>query len=249
MASAIIGTMPAGVDIWAVAAEEAVAPADVARLATLLTADEAARGRRFVRPRDRDAFVLTRALVRTMLSRYGPTAPEDWRFVTNAHQCPFVVDAQAGTPPLRFNVSHTDGLVVLAVVRGHRVGIDVEAVTRPVLEDVAGRHFAPAEVAALRARPAADQPRLFFDYWTLKEAYIKARGMGLAIPLDRFAFTLRAEGPPRISFAAGFDDRAERWQFWQAWPTPHHRLGLAVERDGADLPIALRPLSIGDLLP
>jgi len=241
--------MPAGVDIWAVTPDEAIAPADVARLATLLTADERGRGRRFVRPRDRDAFVLTRALVRTTLSRYGPTAPADWRFMTNAHQCPSVVESQAGAPHLHFNVSHTDGLVVVAVARGHRVGVDVEAVSRPVLEDVPERHFAPSEVAALRARPAADQPRMFFDYWTLKEAYIKARGLGLAIPLDRFAFTLPADGCPTITFAPGFDDRAERWQFWQAWPTPRHRLALAVERDGADLPVTLRQLPVADLLP
>ncbi|MGD9903107.1 MAG: 4'-phosphopantetheinyl transferase superfamily protein [Vicinamibacterales bacterium] len=240
--------MAAGVDIWAVDTG-AVGPDQVVRMATWLTADEAARGRRYVRARDRDAFVVTRALVRTTLSRYGPTAPRDWRFVTNAHQCPFVIDAQAGAPPLRFNVSHTDGLVVLAVVRGHDVGVDVEAVSRQVLDEVPERYFAPAEVAALRALPAADQPRAFFDYWTLKEAYIKARGLGLAIPLDRFAFTLAADRAPAIAFADGFDDRAERWQFRQAWPTPTHRLALAVSRTGDDLPVTLRHLAAADLLP
>lgn len=240
--------MPATVDVW-VAESSDLAAADVARMATLLTVEEAARGQRFVRQRDRDSFVLTRALVRTVLSRYGPTAPADWRFRTNAHQCPFVVASQAGSPPLHFNVSHTDGLVVLAVVRGHRVGVDVEAVQRAVLDTVPERHFAPAEVQALRAAPADQQPRLFFDYWTLKEAYIKARGMGLAIPLDRFAFTLRAAQPPAIAFAPGFDDDAARWQFWQAWPTANHRLALAIERDGEDLAIALRPIAVADLVP
>ncbi len=219
--------MAPAVDIWVTASARLEAAA-VAHMATLLTPDEIARGARFVRAQDRDAFVLTRAMVRTLLSRYGPTAPGDWRFITNRHQCPYVVDAQAGTPPLRFNVSHTDGLVALAVVRGPHVGVDVESVERPVLEAVPERHFAPEEVRDLRALPDADQPRIFFDYWTLKEASIKARGMGLALPLDGFAFQLHGDAPPTIRFAPGFDDVAERWQFWQAWPTPTHRLALAV---------------------
>lgn len=230
---------PATVDVW-VAQSSLLDPRDLARLAALLTPEETARGGRFVRAADRDAFVLTRALVRTRLSHYAPTAPADWRFVTNEHQCPSVAADQAGMPWLSFNVSHTDGLVVLAVTRGHRVGVDVENVTRPVLEAVPERHFAPDEVRDLRALPVADQPRAFFDYWTLKEAYIKARGMGLALPLDQFAFTLRGEAPPAIHFAPGFDDDAARWQFRQLWPTVTHRLALAVERDGADLPVTMR---------
>jgi len=236
------------VDVWVVAAS-ALDPADVARMATLLTPEETARGARFVRGADRDAFVLTRALVRTTLSRYGSTAPADWRFVTNRYDCPFLVDAQAGAPPLQFNVSHTAGLVALAVARGPRVGLDVESVARPVLEAVPERHFAPDEVRALRALPAAHQPRVFFDYWTLKEAYIKARGMGLALPLDGFAFTLHDGAPPTIRFADGFDDLDGRWQFRQAWPTPTHRLALAVESPSAEVRMALRHLPVAAVVP
>lgn len=236
------------VDVW-VAASTSLDARDLARMATLLTPEETARGARYVRPQDRASFVLTRALVRTTLSRYGPVAPRDWRFVTNAHDCPFVAEAQAGSPVLRFNISHTNGLVALAVARGHRVGVDVEAVTRPVLEDIPERHFAPDEVRDLRALPAAEQPLVFFDYWTLKEAYIKARGLGLALPLDQFAFALATGSPPAIRFAAGFDDDPTRWQFWQAWPTPTHRLSLAIERDGADLPVALRQVAPAQLAP
>jgi 4'-phosphopantetheinyl transferase len=238
----------ATVDVW-VASASSIDPRDLSRMATVLTAGEDARGARFVRACDRDAFVLTRALIRTCLSRYGPTAPGDWRFVTNAHQCPFVAADQAGTPWLSFNVSHTDGLVALAVTRGHRVGVDVESVARPVLEDVPERHFAPDEVRDLRALPAAEQPHAFFDYWTLKEAYIKARGLGLALPLDQFAFTLRGAAPPSIRFAPGFEDDPARWQFWQAWPTPTHRLALVVERDGTDLPIPVRHVAPAALVP
>ena len=224
-------------------------PDTVERLWPLMAVHERTRCLRFVRDEDRRTFAITRALVRRTLSRYGPTLPEAWRFVTNPHECPFVEPAQAGTPPLHFNVSHTRGLVALAVTRGHRLGVDVEQVARRVMDGVADRHFAAAEVRDLRALPAADQATAFFEYWTLKEAYIKARGMGLALPLHAFAFGLRPPLAPTITFADGFDDVAERWQFWQAWPTPDHRLSLAIERDGHDLPVTIVDLPLADLLP
>jgi len=141
------------------------------------------------------------------------------------------------------------GLVALAVTRGHLVGVDVERVDRVVREDIAERYFAAAEVRDLRALPAAAQARAFFDYWTLKEAYIKARGMGLAIPLADFAFTLAPPEPPAIRFVDGFDDHPGRWQFWQAWPSDVHRLSLAVSREAADLAVTLTVTSPEALVP
>jgi len=231
---------PRSVDVFTVRTD-AVSTDVIAALATLLSPEEDARRVRFVRDVDRATFVIARALVRTTLSAYEPTSPRDWRFETNAYGCPFVVATQAGHPPLTFNLSHTGGLVALAVTRDHRVGVDVERVDRVVREDIAGRHFAADEVRDLQALPADAQPRAFFEYWTLKEAYIKARGMGLAIPLGDFAFELRPPAPPAIRFVEGFDDRPERWQFWQCWPTDVHRLSLAIERDGADVAVSLTP--------
>jgi 4'-phosphopantetheinyl transferase len=209
-------------------------------LATLLTADETARRARFLRTVDQRTFVLTRALIRMTLSTYGPTRPRDWRFATNQHGCPAIVESQAGVPRLAFNVSHTHGLVALAVTRGHLVGVDVERVDRVVRDDIAGRYFAPSEVRDLRALPAAAQPRAFFDYWTLKEAYIKARGFGLALPLGDFAFHLSPGGAPSISIEPSLNDDPATWQFLQDWPTPIHRLGLAIRRTGEDLPVRMR---------
>jgi len=231
-------TAPPAVDVFTVRTA-GVGAGLVATLSTLLTGEELARAARFVRTVDHDTFVIARALVRTTLSAYGPTPPRDWRFETNPHGCPFVLPTQAGAPRLTFNLSHTTGLVALAVARGRLVGVDVERVDRVLREDVAGRHFAPDEVRDLRALPMDAQARAFFEYWTLKEAYIKARGMGLAIPLADFAFRLAPPAAPTIQFVDGFDDRPERWQFWQAWPTDAHRLALAVTRDAADDAVAV----------
>lgn len=217
---------------------EAAAHHDAYR--ALLSPDEHARMARLVFERDRRRFLLTRALVRTMLSRYAPVRPAEWTFIANTHGRPEILDRPAGVPDLRFNLSHTDGLIACAVTIGREVGVDVEHIGRRVVHDVAGRFFAPSEVTALKALPEAEQHRVFFDYWTLKEAYIKARGFGLALPLADFAFTLDPPRPPAIAFEPTLDDDPTTWQFAQDWPTPVHRLGLAVRRTGRDLPVRIR---------
>jgi 4'-phosphopantetheinyl transferase len=223
-----------------------VRTADAAALARLedyrglLSRDEHDRMGRLIFERDRRAFLMTRALARRMLSHYAAVAPADWQFITNAHGRPEISGRPEGTPDLRFNISHTDGLIACAVTVGREVGVDVEQIGRHLTHDVAGRFFAPKEVTDLRALPDVDQRRVFFDYWTLKEAYIKARGFGLALPLKDFAFTLNPPSAPTIGFEPALEDDPATWQFLQDWPTPHHRLGLAVRREGADLPVRIR---------
>ena len=206
----------------------------------LLSPDEHERMARLIFDRDRRRFLLTRALVRTTLSRYAAVRPAEWAFITNVHGRPEILDRPRGVPDLRFNLSHTEGLIACAVTIGREVGVDVEHVQRRLTQDVAGRFFAPREVQDLRALPEDEQPRAFFDYWTLKESYIKARGFGLALPLADFAFVLAPPAPPRIAFEPVLEDDPDTWQFAQDWPTPAHRLGLAVRREGADLPVRIR---------
>ena len=203
----------------------------------LMSPDEHERMARLIFERDRRRFLLTRALVRTMLSRYAAVRAADWTFVENVHGRPEILDRPRGVPDLRFNISHTDGLIACAVTIGREVGVDVEHIGRRLTHDVAGRFFAPQEVNDLAILPEDEQQKAFFDYWTLKEAYIKARGFGLALPLADFAFTLAPPAAPRITFEPSLQDDPDTWQFAQDWPTPHHRLGLAVRRQGSDLPI------------
>ena len=231
------------IDLLSTTSADALARLD--SYSALMTPDEHERMGRFVFDRDRRSFLLTRALVRTTLSRYAAIAPADWRFITNAHGRPEIVDRPPGVADLRFNISHTDGLIACAVTIGREVGVDVEHIGRRLTHDVAGRHFSPREVSALRALPAAEQDRVFFDYWTLKEAYIKARGFGLALPLGDFAFKLNPPRPPQIAFEPALDDDPATWQFLQEWPTPNHRLALAVRRSGPDLPVRIREVVPG----
>jgi 4'-phosphopantetheinyl transferase len=183
---------------------------------------------RFHQVGDRVRFAVTRTLLRVMLSRMAGCPARDWRFRVTSHGRPELdLDAPA-RPPLRFNVSHTQGLVACAVTLGREVGVDVEHAGHRLMLDVAERFFAPSEVADLRALPAETQGTAFFDYWTLKESYIKARGLGLSIPLEQFSFRLRGEHAPTISFAPELQDDPDTWLFVQDRPTPSHRLALAV---------------------
>lgn len=209
-----------------------------ARYRALMTPEERTRGDRYYFERDRARYRVTRALVRSVLSRYAPVAPERWRFEPTSYGQPLIVNPEPEARDLSFNLTHTSDLVVLAVTRGRAVGVDTENVTRGALLDVADRFFAPSECAHLRALPAEAQAARFFELWTLKESYIKARGMGLSIGLDKFAFDLREPGSVSLSTVPELADPAERWALRHLWATPDHPVALCVERLGA-LPFEL----------
>jgi 4'-phosphopantetheinyl transferase len=227
------------VEVWTVHQGSPEVHARLAAYESLLTDDERRRAGRFLHAADRGRFVIGRALARTMLSRFADVPPRDWLIVIDEHGRPELADRPAGASDLRFNLSHTDGLVVCALTIGREVGVDVEDVRRRVTHDLPERFFSTREVADLRALPPDEQDVAFFDYWTLKEAYIKARGLGLALPLGQFTFVRTPERAPRIGFAPELHDDPASWQFAQFWPTSHHRMAVAVRRFGGDLPIVV----------
>ena len=208
-------------------------PARLVRLRAMLTDEERARADRFRFLRDRRTGLVTRALVRITLSRYCDVAPARWRFRTNEHGRPEIASPASS---LRFNVSHTEGLVVCLVSQGRELGVDAESLERDRRWlDLADRYFAPAEARALREAPAARRRLRFLEYWTLKESYVKARGRGLTLPLSGFWFDLPA--PPRdrigIRFTPSVEDDPARWQFSLESLGPSHLVATAIERAGA----------------
>lgn len=180
-------------------------------------------------------YLLTRVLVRTVLSRCVPIDPAAWRFDQNAYGRPFIVDPPPAAQSLRFNVSHTDALVVLLLAHGREVGIDVECTTRHAPLDVARRFFSSAESAELSALPPASQVARFWDLWTLKESYIKARGMGLSLPLDGFTFRFDA-AQLALEVQAKLEDPGLGWHFWQFALAGEHLLALCAQRLGPRAP-------------
>jgi 4'-phosphopantetheinyl transferase len=223
--------LPAGrAQIWLVNSDALRDPALLGRYEALLDRQDRERLQRYIPDRAKHLHLVSRALLRTGLSRHAEVQPQSWRFAAGEHGRPEIA-APAGHDELRFNLSHTDGLVALAVVRRLDVGVDVEHVhRRRETVGIADRFFAAAEVAELRSLPAEQQQSRFFDYWTLKESYIKARGMGLAIPLGKFAFSLAPGAAPAIAFDDALGDDPRQWQFGLFSPTPDHRLALGLRR-------------------
>ena len=218
---------PGHVDVWLTRPQAVRDEAILNAYRRILSDEETQRCRRFHFERHRHTFLVAHALVRTSLSHYHNTRPADWQFQFNKYGHPTTLGSHGG---LKFNLSHTDGLVACAVTREAEVGVDVEASDREVDVRVADRFFSALETRELKSLPATQRQHRFLQYWTLKESYIKARGMGLALPLGGFAFTIESSRAPRISFDEEIDDDAGRWQFASLSPVSGFLLGLCVEK-------------------
>ena len=180
------------------------------RYGVLLSPDERARQKRPTLEGKRREILLTRALARSVLSRYADVDPRDWRFGATANGRPYIAGPKMS---FDFNLAHTAGLIVCLVAAAGAVGVDVETMTRRTdLEEVAAHFFSPAENAALRALPPEKRRERFFTYWTLKEAYLKGRGLGLALPLDAFWFSTDGAAP-KIAFDERISDDPAAWRF------------------------------------
>lgn len=228
------------VHVWYLAPEAVTDPGLIERYERVLSAEEQERRRRLHFAKLRHDYLVAHVLLRTSLARYADVDPSNWRFEATRHGRPEIA-GPPGSRPLRFNLSHTDGLVACAVTLGQAIGVDVENGGRSLrLMEVAERFFAPIEVADLQGLPESKRAARFFAYWTLKEAYVKARGMGLSIPLQQFGFQICSASPISITFSSGLSDDPKRWHFELFRPTPLHSLAVAVERDGSSSP-SVRP--------
>ena len=214
-------------DLWCACPDDLLSQPVAAACAALLSEDEQARWKRFRFARHAREFLATRALVRTALSHYHPIAPEAWRFQVNAHGKPAVEPACG----LRFNLSNSPGLVVCLISQGAEVGVDVEPCERAEkIAALAPDVFSPRELAQLEALHGPERADRALSLWTLKEAYIKARGLGLSLPLDRFSFLFGgAEG---IHLDPDLGDQAGRWRFCLL-DHANHRIALMAAQPAA----------------
>lgn len=198
------------VHVWRIAL--AVPDAEQADRVAVLSPDEVARAARFHFERDRRRWTAARGAVRAVLAGYAGIPAASLTFRVGPHGKP-ALDGPAACAGLEFNVSHSGDLALCAVTRVRAVGVDVEAI-RPdfATDEVARRFFAPAEVAALEALPPGERVEAFFACWTRKEAYIKARGTGIALGLDRFEVSLAPNAPAALLVTHDEPAAAERWR-------------------------------------
>jgi len=177
-------------------------------------------------------LLMGRYLTRTVLSRYGQFSAGDWRFENNEYGKPSIASAllEEMVEPLFFNLSHSQNKLVLAVARHEFLGVDIEYGLKPRrVEEIANRYFSNSEIEGFSGLEKSQMQKRFYDLWSLKEAYIKACGMGLAIPLNHFSFSFQSERKVEIKFHKQRPDDSALWQFWKIESEPGYHLSLAVK--------------------
>jgi 4'-phosphopantetheinyl transferase len=235
LASQIASHGAAGVEIWRASLDRE--PAAVEELHAVLSVDERERASRFYFDRDRDRYVVGRGVLRTLLGAYVGVPPERVRFDYGPQGKPRL----AMTGP-RFNVSHSGAVALYAFSKSGEVGVDVE-LFRPEFarEHIAERFFSPDEVATLRSLPDDAQPYAFLTCWTRKEAYIKARGQGLSLPLDRFDVSLHPDEPAALLRTAWSTDEPAQWRLTDLSDTASGYFAAVAIRDDDFGPLAFEP--------
>ena len=217
-------TDPNDVLTWTLASD-AVGPRHLAAYRETLDAEELVKAGRFKFERDRRSYICAHALSRCLLSTYGDAIPQAWRFRANSLGKPEIEEPRL-EPSVRFSLSHTNGLVACAATRERDLGLDVECIERDVaVSELAERYFAREEADILRVLDPDARNKAFFCLWTLKEAYIKAVGRGLSMPLDSFAIRLE---PLAITFCNPKDGNAADWDFRLLRPQTRHSVAVAV---------------------
>jgi 4'-phosphopantetheinyl transferase len=190
----------------------------------LLSHEERVRAQLFKLKERQLHFIALRAFVRLCLARYTQTAAEDLPLATEPKGKPYLIRASS---PITFNLSHSHDVAVLAIGLQHAVGVDIETLTRKrSMQEIAKRYFHPSEVAHLTSLSDAAQSRYFFQLWTLKEAFLKATGDGIAGGLDKTAFRLLGDSI-YVTFAAELRTQAENWQFYQQFIDDDYSVALA----------------------
>jgi len=204
------------------------------------------RYHRLVFERHRKQMLLSRYLLRATLSHYVDSLSlSDWRFTHNAYGKP-ALEQSVHPLDLFFNLSHSHGQIVLALAAHDFVGVDIEASTRSRrISRIARRYFSEAEAAELLELPEHLQLSRFYQLWTLKEAYIKACGMGLAIPLNQFSFRFAENSRICVQFDPQLNDEPVDWHFWQIDKGKNFQLSLALKLKDPAFPLRVRIASVG----
>jgi 4'-phosphopantetheinyl transferase len=202
----------------------------------LLDGTETVRAARFRFERDRHRYIACHGILRVLLARSVDRAPADLRFDVTGYGKPSLRDST-----LRFNISHSHRLALFAISRDVAVGCDIELQDERFLaENIPEHFFSAAEIAGLNATPQTERLAAFFAGWTRKEAYIKARGLGLSLPLNSFDVSLAPSARPALH--RGCDG----WSARAFEPAPH--CSAAVIAEGADWQMNAQSLDALSLL-
>ena len=176
------------IHLWSIDPQQITGQGQLASLKTLLNTAELAKVQRYRLAKAQHNALITRAFVRAVLALYTDLQARDLIFEITEHGKPELSNSSL---PLRFNLSHNNNLIICAVCLNHDIGCDVESLSRKIsVNNIARRYFSTSEYQSLKMLPPAAQRSRFFEYWTLKEAFVKATGRGLSQGLDTFSFQI-----------------------------------------------------------
>jgi 4'-phosphopantetheinyl transferase len=215
---------PKHVHIWRVGVE--VDDSELTRLRASLTEDEQQRAARFQFPALRRRFSAARGILRELLGSYLQLSPDRLRFVANRHGKPYLTPECSAE--LRFNLSHSGDMAMIAIATAREVGIDIEQI-RPVPsgDQIAERFFTPAEAGRIRSLPAEQRAQAFFDCWVRKEAFVKATGQGVSFGLDRFEMPVAPGDSSAMLLSFRCPPDVQDWSLLPLEPCPGY-VGAAV---------------------
>ena len=197
-----------------------------------LTDEEKDRYGRYMFQKDADLYLLTRALCRKVLSQYVDVSPAKWRFQSNQYGKPAIEEPQEART-LEFNLTNTPGFVACMVSDRYPVGVDAESIDRKSTTlDIAKRFFSKQEFEELQTHPASALTARFFHYWTLKEAYIKVRGMGMSIPLADFSMVEDKDQNIQVVHHTSGEHTKYNWYFEQCMLAENYLVGMSVRLNG-----------------
>jgi 4'-phosphopantetheinyl transferase len=200
-----------------------------ARWQALLSADEKERASRFRFPDDRQRFAASRALLRTILGGYLTAPPRDLLFHYSGNQKPSLA-APFADSGIMFNLSHSGGAALYALTRGRKLGVDIERLGRNSdLEGIARRFFSASEQHELAGFSGEEKVKAFFRCWTRKEAYIKATGDGLSLPLSQFDVSLQAGSVDALLATRPDGAEAKNWQLREVAAGTGYSAALCIQ--------------------
>jgi 4'-phosphopantetheinyl transferase len=204
----------------------------IERQREMLSTDELDRAGRFYFDVHRHRFIIGRGALRRILSLYVNLQPRDLEFVYGPKGKP---ELSSGQNPgrIRFNLSNSSDLALLAVVRDQELGVDLEFVKADFGGiEIAERFFSATEVETLFAIDAAERNAAFFACWTRKEAFIKAIGEGLSIPLDSFDVAFAPNAKPALTRVEGSPGETSRWSLYDIPAGPEYKAALIITGQG-----------------
>ena len=197
-------------------------------VAETLSEEERERAARLRFPRDRQHFTAARAVLRSIVAAYVNMEPNQLQFRVGPYGKPALA-AGCGASTLSFNLSHSRDVALCAISRGSDVGVDVEHVSSDTdIDQIAECFFSPRELAIFRLLPSGEKQNAFFACWVRKEAYVKARGDGLAIPLDTFTVSFSPGEPAALLDVAGYPEEPSEWCLWELDVAPFCAAALAA---------------------